>query len=226
MLDAILIVLASYLIGSVPVAYLTGRILRGIDIRQYGSRNTGASNIWQTVSKVAVVPVGLTEIGQGLLGIVIAKLAGQSLAIQVLAGLAALGGHNWSPFLGFTGGRGIAHAIGFMLVLSWPALGAFIGLSLFGVAIRAVPQFVGLAIVAAPFAALATGQSPEIVAGAGGMAALIIAKRLLTNQPSPPAGIDVRAVLFNRLLYDRDTREREAWVQSGAGENQRPTTTD
>ena len=155
MLDAILIVLASYLIGSVPVAYLTGRILRGIDIRQYGSRNTGASNIWQTVSKVAVVPVGLTEIGQGLLGIVIAKLAGQSLAIQVLAGLAALGGHNWSPFLGFTGGRGIAHAIGFMLVLSWPALGAFIGLSLFGVAVRAVPQFVGLAIVAAPFAAQA-----------------------------------------------------------------------
>ena len=218
MLSAVLIVLGSYLIGGVPVAYLTGRLLRGIDIREYGSANVGASNVWQKVSRVAVVPVGLTEIGQGLLGIIIAKLADESLAVQVLAGLAALAGHNWSPYLRLMGGRGIAHSIGFMLILSWPALGAFIVLSLLGVALRMVPQLIGLAVIVAPVAALAAGQSPEIVWGLAGMAALIVAKRIVTNRPSLPPDGDARTVLFNRLLYDRDTREREAWVQRGRDE--------
>lgn len=213
MLTGALIVLGSYAIGGVPVAYLAGRLLKGIDIREHGSGNAGASNVWRTVSKPAVAPVGVAEIAQGFAGILIAKAADQSLSVQVLAGLAAIAGHNWSPFLGFTGGRGIDHAIGFMLVLSWPALGTFVGISLVGVALRAVPQLVGLGIVAAPFAALAAGQSPEIAAGTGAMAALIVAKRLLANRPSIPPGLDARAVLLNRLLYDRDTREREAWVE-------------
>lgn len=215
MLAATLIVLASYAIGGLPVAFLTGRLLRGVDIRQQGSGNIGASNIWQTVSRVAVVPVGLAEIGQGMAGILIAKLADQSLAVQVTAGLAAIAGHNWSPFLRFSGGRGVAHAIGFMTVLSWPGLGSFIGVSLLGVALRMVPQFVGLAVVITPLAAVAAGQSMEIVAGLVAMAAIIAAKRLLSNQPRPPQGANLPRLLLNRLLYDRDVAEREAWVQRG-----------
>ena len=212
MLSAILIVLGSYLIGGVSAAYIAGRILRGIDLRLYGSRNVGASNVFQTVSRAAVVPVGLADIAQGMAGILIAKATDESLTVQVLAGLAALAGHNWSPFLRLTGGRGVGPAIGFMLVLSWPGLGAFIGVSLFGVALRAVPQLVGLGILIAPLAALAKGQSPEIVAGLTAIPALVFAKRLLTNQPSRPYD---RSVLLNRLLYDRDTRERDAWVRGG-----------
>ncbi len=212
MLAAVITVLGSYLIGGVPVAYLAGRVLRGVDIRRQGSGNVGASNVWQSVSRAAVVPVGLAEIGQGLLGPVAAKRTGQSRTVQVLAGVAALAGHNWSPYLRFTGGRGVGHAIGFMLALSRPALAAFIVISLIGVARRAIPQLVGLGIVVAPLAAKATRQPPEIVAGTAGMAALIVAKRLLSNQPSLPAGAGPRRVLLNRLLYDRDTRERERWV--------------
>lgn len=206
---AALVIAGSYVAGAVPIAYLTGRLLRGIDIRRYGSGNIGPSNLWQNVSKTAVVPVGLAEIGQGLAGILVAKAAGQSLTVQVAAGLAALAAHNWSPFISFYGGRGVGHAIGFMLVLSWPGLGAFIGISLTGVALRAVPQLVGLGIIATPFVALAAGQSKAIVAGLGGMAALVFAKRMLGNQLSLPQ----REVAVNRLLYDRDTRERERWVR-------------
>ncbi len=206
---AALIIAGSYLAGALPIAYLTGRGLRGIDLRQYGSGNIGPSNLWQNVSKTATVPVGLAEIGQGLAGILVAKAAGQSLSVQVAAGLAALAGHNWSPFIGFYGGRGVGHAIGFMLVLSWPGLGAFTGLSLAGVALRAVPQLVGLGILATPLGALAAGQSNAIVAGLGGMAALVFAKRLLGNRLSLPRS----DVVLNRLLYDRDTREREAWLR-------------
>lgn len=206
---AVLIVLGSYLMGAVPIAYLTGRLLSGIDLRQYGSGNIGPSNLWQNVSKPAVVPVGLAEIGQGLAGILLAKAAGEGLSVQVAAGLAALLGHNWSPFIGFYGGRGVGHAIGFMLVLSWPGLGAFIGLSLAGVALRAVPQLVGAGILATPLVALLSGQAQDIVAGLTAMAALVFAKRLLGNRLSLPGG----RVALNRLLYDRDTRERERWVR-------------
>jgi glycerol-3-phosphate acyltransferase PlsY len=216
MLSAIIIIALSYLIGAVPVAYLTGRMF-GVDIREAGTGNVGPSNLWQVASKVTVVPVGLTEIMQGMAGIIIAKLAGESLGVQVAVGLAAIAGHNWSPFIGFTGGRGIAHAIGFMLLLSWPALALFCALALVGVALRSVPQYVGAGIAAAPVAALAWTQSPEIVAGLAAMAALIFAKRLLTNRPSLPAGADAREVLLNRLLYDRDTRERESWVSGRPG---------
>ena len=206
---AALIIAGSYVAGAVPVAYLTGRLLRGIDLRRYGSGNIGPSNIWQNVSKPATIPIGLLEIGQGLAGILVAKAADQGLGVQVAAGLAALAGHNWSPFIGFYGGRGVGHAIGFMLVLSWPGLGAFIGVSLAGVALRSVPQLVGLAIMVTPLVALAAGQSTEIVAGLAGIAALIFAKRLLGNARSLPG----TGVLLNRLLYDRGTRERERWVR-------------
>jgi acyl phosphate:glycerol-3-phosphate acyltransferase len=209
MLITAAVIVGSYVIGAVPIAYLTGRALKGVDLRRYGSGNIGPSNIWQNVSKPATVPVGLAEISQGALGILIAKAAGQGLSVQVAAGLAALLGHNWSPFIGFYGGRGVGHAIGFMLVLSWPGLGAFIGFSLLGVALRAVPQLVGLGLLVTPIVALAAGQSRAIVAGLAAMAALIFAKRLLGNAPA----VLRRDVLLNRLLYDRDTRERERWLR-------------
>ena len=205
MLASTLIVAVSYLIGAVPVAYLTGRIMRGIDIREYGSGNLGPSNIWQNVSKPATIPVGLIEIGQGAAGILIAKAMDQSVDVQVLAGIAALGAHNWCPFLGLDGGRGVASAIGFMLVLSWPALGAFIVIAVAGVLLRAVPQFVGLALLSTPFWASLAGQQPTIVAGLAGIAALIMIKRIFGNDVTAlfrPRGGDV---LFNRLLFPYTT---------------------
>jgi glycerol-3-phosphate acyltransferase PlsY len=213
MMMGILIVLVSYLIGAVPVAYVTGRALRGIDIREYGSGNLGPSNIWQNVSKPATIPVGLIEIGQAAAGILIAKATGQSHHVQVLAGLAALGGHNWCPFLGLDGGRGVGFAIGFMGILSWPALGAFIAIALAGIVLRGVPQFVALGLVSAPLWAIVAGQRPEIVAGLGGVAALIMLKRIFGNDVTALFGPHGGETFVNRLLFDRDTRERERWVR-------------
>jgi glycerol-3-phosphate acyltransferase PlsY len=213
MVEGALIVLLSYLLGAVPVAYLTGRVMRGIDIREYGSGNLGPSNIWQNVSKPATIFVGLTEIGQCVAGILIAKAAGQGLDVQVLAGIAALGAHNWCPFLRLDGGRGVGYAIGFMLVLSWPALGAFIVIALAGMLLRGIPQFVGLAVIFGPFWAILANQQPAIVAGLAGVAALIMIKRVFGNDVTALFGANGGEVLFNRLLFDRDTREREHWVR-------------
>ncbi|MEX0785380.1 MAG: glycerol-3-phosphate acyltransferase, partial [Dehalococcoidia bacterium] len=138
--------------------------------------------------------------------------------VQAAAGVAAVAGHNWSPYLGFQGGRGVAHAIGFMLAVSWPALGAFIAISLLGVRRKQIPQFVGLGILATPLVARIFGQPREIVRGLAAMAALIFAKRLLTNHPALPPGASAGRVLLNRLLYDRDTTERDEWVRRGLDE--------
>lgn len=215
MIAALLIVAASYLIGATPVAWLTGKALRGVDIRYVGSENVGASNVWQAVSRAAVVPVGLAEIAQGFAGILIAKGLGHGEGTQALAGLAAIAGHNWSPFLGFRGGRGVGHALGFMVAMSCPALGVFTAVALAGVALRQIPLFVGLGVLATPVAALACGQSRAVALGLAGMAALIALKRVLSNRPAPPPHLDRREVYLNRLLFDRDVRSREEWVRRG-----------
>jgi len=160
-LEVVLLTVGSYLIGAIPMAYIAGRLLKGIDIREHGSANVGASNVWQSVAKWAVVPVGLLEIAQGMTGILIAKGLDQSVEVQVLAGLAAIAGHNWSLYLHFTGGRGVGLSIGFMLVLSPVALVAFTAVSLLGVALRSVPVAVGLALtLLSPLRACSTCSWP------------------------------------------------------------------
>jgi glycerol-3-phosphate acyltransferase PlsY len=213
MLGPALVVLAAYLIGAVPIAYVFGRAIKGIDLREYGSANVGASNVYQSVARWAVVPVGLLEIGQGMAGIMLAKLLGQDLGLQVAAGLAAIMGQTWSVFLGFSGGRGIGPSVGFMLGLAPPVLAAFIVISLLGWPVRSFPLTVGVAIALTPLASLIIDGAGPVAAGCVGMAAIVFAKRLLTNRPGLPAEQDWRNVLLNRLLFDRDLRDRDEWVR-------------
>jgi len=213
MLGPVLVVLAAYLMGAIPIAYIFGRAIKGIDLREYGSANVGASNIYQSVARWAVVPVGLLEIAQGMAGIMLAKLLGQDLGLQVVAGLAAIAGQTWSVFLGFSGGRGIGPSIGFMLGLAPPVLAAFIVISLLGWLLRNFPLTVGVAIALTPLASLIIDGAGPVAAGCVGMAAIVFAKRLLTNRPGLPAEQDWRDVLLNRLLFDRDLRDRDEWVR-------------
>ncbi len=212
---SLLIVLASYLIGSIPVAYLAGRILKGIDIRRYGSANVGASNVYQTVARWAVVPVGIAQIGLAVAGIGLAKALDQALGMQVLAGTAALLGAVWSVFLGFSGGRGVGASIGFLLMLTPITLIVFTAISLAGVALRSIPLAVGLGIAMAPLSALIFDGPGAIAAGCLAMAGIVLTKRLLTNERSLPQGSGWRQVMLNRLLFDRDIRNRDQWVRRG-----------
>jgi glycerol-3-phosphate acyltransferase PlsY len=114
--------------------------MKGIDLREYGSANVGASNVYRSVAGWAVVPVGLLEIAQGMAGVMLAKFLGQDLEVQVVAGLAAIAGQAWSVFLRFGGGRGIGPSIGFMLGLAPPVLATFIVISLLGWPLRSFPS--------------------------------------------------------------------------------------
>jgi glycerol-3-phosphate acyltransferase PlsY len=217
MLGPTLVVVISFLIGSIPVAYIFGRAIRGIDLRRYGSANVGASNVYQSVARWAVVPVGLLEIAQGMAGIMLAKLLGQGLGLQVVAGLAAITGETWSVFLGFSGGRGIGPSIGFMLGLAPPVLATFTVISLLGWPLRSYPLTVGVAIALTPLASLITAGPGPVAVGCLGMALIVFAKRVLTNHIGLPADQDWRDVLLNRLLFDRDLRDRDEWVRRMPG---------
>jgi len=127
-----------YLLGSIPSGALIGKRFAKVDITEYGSGKTGATNVLRTAGKKAAVLVVSLDVLKGALAVVIAGLIvgrnylvwGQFgmglIAAQVLAALAAMAGHNWSVFLKFRGGRGVATFFGGLVALS-PVVALFGG---------------------------------------------------------------------------------------------------
>ena len=104
--------ITGYLLGSFPSAYLAGRLMKGVDIRQLGDGNMGAANAWRELGARAGIAVATIDVGKGAAAILIARAIGVPLPVLLLTGVAAVAGHNWPIFLKFRGGRGAATAIG------------------------------------------------------------------------------------------------------------------
>ncbi|MBA7628589.1 Glycerol-3-phosphate acyltransferase [subsurface metagenome] len=115
-----LVVLTGYLLGSIPTAYIAGRLLKGRDIRQIGDGNVGAHNAFRELGPKTGVAVGIIDAGKGVLVIIIAQVAGIPQVTILLSGAAAVIGHNWPVFLGFRGGRGESTTIGILLLRYQP----------------------------------------------------------------------------------------------------------
>ncbi len=115
---AISVVLA-YLIGSIPVAYIFGRVLKGLDIREHGSGNMGATNAFRVLGKGPGIIVLILDIIKGIIPVTLLANAfglGDALSLVIIA-LAAVAGHNWTVFLGFKGGKGMATSLGVLIGL-------------------------------------------------------------------------------------------------------------
>ncbi len=109
------LILTSYLIGGIPTAYLVTRLLLGQDIRNLGDHNAGAANVFRNVGPRAGLVVGFVDILKGAVAVLLVGSLTDSTALQFMAGIAVLAGHNWPIHLGFRGGRGAATAIGVLL---------------------------------------------------------------------------------------------------------------
>jgi len=128
-----LIVLLGYFVGSIPTAYIAGRLLKGRDIRQMGDGNVGAANAFRQLGGKIGVGVFFVDTGKGALAILIAQAVGIPQLAILTTGVAAVIGHNWPAFLGFRGGKGFSTTLGVlaavitqpMLILVGPALVAF-----------------------------------------------------------------------------------------------------
>jgi acyl phosphate:glycerol-3-phosphate acyltransferase len=112
--------LASYLIGAIPTSYLVGKVFRGIDLREYGSRNLGATNLYRTLGWKFAIPVGLFDVAKGAVPVLaFGGLAPPSIPqFPVLCGVSAVMGHVFSIFVGFKGGKGVATAAGMVMALA------------------------------------------------------------------------------------------------------------
>jgi len=116
-LALLIVFILSFLLGSVPFGYLIGK-LKGVDVRNYGSGNIGATNVSRVLGKKYGLLVLFLDALKGAAAVLIARAAGLPTEYQVLAGISAIAGHCFSPWLGFKGGKGVATALGAFLVIS------------------------------------------------------------------------------------------------------------
>ncbi|MFH1665437.1 MAG: glycerol-3-phosphate 1-O-acyltransferase PlsY [Candidatus Omnitrophota bacterium] len=169
----VLTVLA-YLMGSIPTAYIFGKVLRGIDIREHGSGNAGATNVFRVIGLVPGIIVLVLDLLKGAVSVtVLPAVLGRIIPdngvssygyAYILPGVAAIAGHIWTVFLRFKGGKGVATAAGVMAGLAPGIL--LICLIIWGIVLT-IWGYVSLASIAAavalPFFALAMGKSLDFI---------------------------------------------------------------
>lgn len=161
------VALISYLLGSIPTGFLAGK-LRGIDIRTAGSGNIGATNVLRTLGKRAGITVLVLDAFKGFAAcrwVPLLVESSPSENLRIVAGIAAILGHNYTCWLKFKGGKGIATSAG--VLLGWLPWGLAIVLAVWLV-VFAISRYVSLASIAAaaalPLAAWLTSGSHRMVA--------------------------------------------------------------
>ena len=209
-LQSIILIVVAYLVGSIPIAYLVGKTVRGIDLRHYGSGNLGGSNVLVHVGKKwFVVCAGFDFLVKGILVAILVDRGFDLGATSGLVGLAAVAGHNWSIYLRFSGGRGLATAIGILVVLAWREL---VILAVMGIIGRfllrntALLFLIGIAIL--PVASIFFKEPLAVTIFTTGLLLLTAIKRLTADGNAPVKDIPIQHILLNRLLYPLGVRSR------------------
>jgi len=126
--EAVLWIIASYLIGSIPFGLVVSKLLFKQDLRKLGSGNIGATNVLRNFGVQPFIAVMMLDMGKGVAAVAIGRALGLGPNLSLLAGLAAIIGHNWSIFLKFKGGKGIATSGGVIIAAyPWPVIVATLG---------------------------------------------------------------------------------------------------
>jgi glycerol-3-phosphate acyltransferase PlsY len=174
------LLLLSYLAGGIPTGYLVVRRLRGFDIRTRGSGNPGTANVYRNAGPAAGIVTLAVDALKGYLPVLLAlRLFPESPWLVAATGAAAIVGHDWTPFLGFHGGKGVATSAGVFSALLPLPMAAVVGA--FGVAVLvsghiSVGSMTGAAVL--PLAALITRQPPAYSIAAAGAGLLIWCKHV------------------------------------------------
>ena len=142
-----LAVLLSYVLGSIPTGLWLGRAFKGIDIREHGSKNIGATNTMRVLGKPLGAAALVADIAKGAIPVLAAAQLSHLLYLPLICGVAAILGHSFSLFLGFKGGKGVATSTGvFLALLPIPTL---IAAAVFGVVLAATRMVSASSISAA-----------------------------------------------------------------------------
>ncbi len=193
------VVIVSFVLGAIPFSYLFARSLAGVDLRTEGTGTVSGTGLYRVTGLAALVSGGGLDVLKGMPGVL---AAGGSSLVAALAAGAAVAGHNWSPFLGGSGGRGFSVAMGAMATVAWPATALMAGALLAGRLARQSAIFSLASLLAMPPLALRTHGGWASLAG-WLIVGLMLAKRLVGNHPPPP-GAARWGIYRNRLLFDND----------------------
>lgn len=160
--------ISGYLLGSVAGGYIVGKLAGGIDVREFGSKNIGTTNVLRILGKKAAIFAFLVDFGKGIAAVYLTSLyiallspdTTELFLFKAIAGFACIAGHNWPVFLKFKGGKGVATAAGIFLVLT-PL--AFVFSLVTMLVIVAVTRYVSLGSIvsaaALPFFILLQGRN-------------------------------------------------------------------
>jgi glycerol-3-phosphate acyltransferase PlsY len=197
--SAALILVAAYLLGSIPFSNLFARRLRDVDLREVGTGTVSGTGLYRVAGFGPLALAGLLDIAKGAAA---AALAGDHHVLAALACGAVVIGHTWSVFLRGAGGRGISPAMGALLVVAWPGT----VLLLAGLAAGRLARHTALGSFVADHLHVPVLAIPHGAGGALAAAAVVVplfATRL-AGHGRPPADAPSR-VWVNRLLYDADS---------------------
>ena len=176
MLSYIIVILCSYIIGSIPSGLILGK-----DLREYGSKNIGATNAWRTLGKLPGFIVFVADLLKGMIGVYLGMLLVGTSTAMIIGGIVAIIGHSLSLFLKFKGGKGVATGLGVIIMLM-PTVSAIV--FIIWLVIVMISKYVSLAsIIAAicvPIFAFILGMPFEFVAF-GVVAALFVIYRHKSN---------------------------------------------
>lgn len=214
-----LLIISSYLLGSIPTAHIVARFFRSMDLTRHGSGYSGVSNLWKLLSWRVGLPVLLFEIAKGIWMVIAAELMGFGVAEQVIVGVAAVVGHNWSVFSRFRGGRGNAVTLGVGLII--PAMNGFLPVPVLTcLAIVAVAFFVLhdssigtlIGFTTMPIVSYLMGDPLPMTLGFLAIFLLMLFARLTAPLTGYSFSVSRVRLFFNRLLFDRDIREKNVWA--------------
>ena len=199
-------IIISYLLGSVPFGYLITTFSTGKNILEIGWRKTSGSNVFRNVGKWQGVLTGILDLLKGYLAVFGAQKFGLTIEVQVLSGMAAVVGHNWSIFLKFAGGRGIGTMIGAFLSLSPKILGLALIPFLFFAIIWNSSIGTLLFFPSAIFISIFPSSFSDC--GVAGIFSFFVLIPVLIKRLSPVKEIfpikEKKILIRNRLLFDND----------------------
>lgn len=216
---AIALIAGAYLVGSIPTSYLVGQMASGVDIRERGSGNIGASNLTAQVGAKWAVPVVIFDIGaKGLLPVLVAseKVLDLGIGVEAAAGLAGIAGHNWSVYSRFHGGRGMATMLGATLALNLPLLIVYGSVPALGVLFtpwKDSAVWFLIAMILMPVWAILLNLPSELFWFSVAFAVVTAAKRMTSNSLRDSSGTISMRLLWTRLVFDRDIVNRQNWIE-------------
>jgi glycerol-3-phosphate acyltransferase PlsY len=202
------------------MAFVVVKWRYGVDIRQYGSGQVGGSNVFRNFSKPLGIAVGLYDSGKGILMVWLAGLLGNALgadasveiAMKTAAGIATIIGHNWPVFLRFNAGRGLATSTGVALLLLPLGCPGMLFCALFTIIIGGSPLPLLLAVATLPLTSWALQEPLVLTLGLAVIFLLMVIRRLTAPRTARSKPVSTRELYINRLLFDRDIRDGDAWM--------------